>query len=160
MEKAKTVIIESINLNNYIMTKALDSVSDEHFFIRPNENCSPIHFIIGHTTHYRHKICSLLGEDSTYQFADLYAMGKKIGDDSQYPSVTELKQEWQQVTEKLQTLLEKADTAVLAKEIPKKYPIGEQNVLGAIQFSLFHETEHLGQICFIRKFHGYDGAVG
>ncbi len=160
MEQAKKVIIETFNTNNYLITKALEDVSDENFFKRPNETTNPIHFLLGHLTHYRYQIAKIFGHKEEFQHSKLYAMGEKIGKNSQYPSADELKAEWQKITDAMKTYLENADTEILSKETPKKHPIGEQNVIGTLQFLFFHEAYHLGQICIVRRFHGYEGIIG
>ncbi len=160
MEKAKTVIIETMQTNNYLITKALEGLSDDHFFSRPNETTNPIQFLLGHLTHYRYQVCQLLGDDLVYPFADLYAMGKQVQDNSTYPSADEIKAEWEKVSKSLQSLLEKADDSSLAKETPKKNPIGEQNAMGTLQFLMFHEAYHLGQISIVRRYFGYEGTIG
>ena len=159
MEQAKQVIIETFNTNNFLINKALTGLSDEHFSSNPNDNTNPIHFLLGHLTLYRFQACKLLGNEMTYKFADLYKPGNKIQERSKYPSSDEIKSEWNAITEKLKPLLENASSEQLSSEIPNKYPIGQQNVLGALQFLMFHEAYHLGQISLVRKFHGYEGII-
>ena len=160
MDQAKTVIIETLNTNNFVLAKALENISDEHFFERPSDSSNPIHFVLGHITLYRYAACKLLGDETTYKFADLYAMGKQVQDRSVYPSADEIKLEWEVASKKLEALLAKVEIEAFAKETPKKHPIGAQNVMGAYQFIMFHETYHVGQIAILARLFGYDAVIG
>ncbi len=160
MEQAKKVIIETFNTNSYLISKALEGMSDDDFFKQPNQHSNPIHFLLGHLTHYRYQVAKIFGHKDEYQHASLYAMGEKIGELSLYPSADELKADWLKISESLKTYLENADSEILSKETAKKHPIGDQNVMGTLQFLFFHEAYHLGQISLVRKFHGYDGIIG
>ena len=159
MEKSKNVIMQTFNTNNYLIGKALDGLTEEHFSTQPNKSTNPIHFLLGHLTLYRFQGCKLLGEEMTYKFSEFYKPGNPIQERSKYPTTAEIKAEWNMVTERLKTLLESSSLDIFEKEIPSKYPIGEQNVMGAFQFLMFHEAYHLGQISLVRKYFGYEGII-
>ena len=155
MEKSMAVVIETMNTNSFLINKALDGLSEEHFSERPNASTNPIHYLLGHLTLYRFQACKLLSEDNSYKFEEQYKSGIENQDRAKYPTTEEIKAEWNKISEKFKTLIENAAPEQLAAEIPKKYPIGEQNRLGALQFLMYHEAYHIGQISLVRKFFGY-----
>ena len=67
MEQAKKVVIETFNTNSFLISKALEGLSDEDFFARPNESCNPIHFLIGHLTNYRYQGSGMLGGTDKFE---------------------------------------------------------------------------------------------
>ena len=49
---------------------------------------------------------------------------------------------------------------ILTKQPPWTKPGMENSVRGTVTFLAFHESYHLGQLGYLRKFHGLDGAFG
>lgn len=160
MKNLKAVLAKTFQTNSFLLNKAVKDMSEEHITKRPNDNTNPIQFLIGHITLYRYHACKLLGNEMKYKHTEHFQMGAQPKDASNYPSVAEMVAEWNVISKKLDDILESSSEEDLANAFEHKYPIGEQNIGGAMSFIMFHESYHIGQIAYIRKFMGYDTLVG
>ena len=160
MNQLLATTIQTFQTTNYLFNKAVDDMSEADFITRPNDMVNPIQFLMGHLTLYRYHACKLLGDKTDFKYSDLYKMGSQVQDISAYPSVAEIKAEWDSATTKLMALLENVTEAQLKKPNEANYPIGEKNVMGALSFCAFHESYHIGQVGYIRKFLGYETLIG
>lgn len=149
-----------LQTNDFLIQKAFDGVSNEHIAQRPNEKTNSLIFILGHLTNYRCQTCKLLGENMTFPHGDLFNRGTSYDNSVEFPEFPKLLEEWKNVSTRLINAIDNAGDDILLKEIPQKYPFGDQNILGALTFMVYHETYHIGQTALIRKYHGYDQLVG
>ena len=104
------------------------------------------------------KICG--GEDVENPWGKLFARGASVDANISYPEVTQIIELWDGVTAKLMNRLEVLDDEELSKPSPFPVPTGEKSKRGAIAFLNFHETYHIGQMAYLRKWLGYSQLVG
>lgn len=160
MNPVLTTLKQMFKTNNFIMSKGIDDLSDEEILTRPNKDTNSLLYILGHLVTYRYQICKALGVEIEHNYDTLFDYGGKITDNTKFPTVATLKDDWAHITDKLYSAIDNATDEILQKEIPNKQPIGEKNILGAVSFLAFHESYHIGQVAFIRKYLGHDQVVG
>jgi uncharacterized damage-inducible protein DinB len=75
----------------------------------------------------------------------------------EFPSVEEIRSAWKDISGTLSAKLSTLSDADLEKEFERPFPIeGGKTVLGALTFLLEHDSFHLGQIGFLRRFFGLE----
>jgi uncharacterized damage-inducible protein DinB len=86
--------------------------------------------------------------------------GEMLKDSNQYPAVEEIRRAWDDVSAKLLASFAAASADVLAKSAPKGPPSFDGKTSGLVAFLAYHETYHVGQVAFLRKWLGYGQSVG
>jgi uncharacterized damage-inducible protein DinB len=74
--------------------------------------------------------------------------------------VAEIKRAWDEVSEKLSSILGSAPVDHLAEPALSTPPSFDGKVSGNIAFLAFHETYHVGQVSYLRKWLGHGQSVG
>jgi uncharacterized damage-inducible protein DinB len=77
----------------------------------------------------------------------------------QYPGIDELVQAWDEVSGKLATSLASASAETLAEPVSKGITL-DGKISGKIAFLSLHESYHVGQMAYLRKWLGFGQAVG
>ena len=67
---------------------------------------------------------------------------------------------WSQVSDKLSAALRQSSADVLAKEAPAGPPSFDGKTSGTVAFFAFHDTYHVGQVSYLKKWLGYGQSVG
>jgi uncharacterized damage-inducible protein DinB len=80
--------------------------------------------------------------------------------EEEYPSVSDIQKAWSYVSTRLLDRLLNAPTELLVKTAPQGPPSFDGKLSGLVAFLAFHETYHVGQISYLRKWLGYGQSVG
>jgi DinB superfamily len=146
--------------NTDIVNKAIADVDPEHWFKNPGDDSNHLMWIMGHLVVHRGHTLKMLGVDWDNQWASLFARGAERLEDTEYPSAEEMRSAWQEVSTHLANALQQPSAEVLAKDAPKGPPSFDGKLGGTVAFFAFHDTYHVGQISFLRKWLGYGKTVG
>jgi uncharacterized damage-inducible protein DinB len=146
--------------NTDIINKAIADVSPEHWFKKPGDDSNHLMFVLGHLVVHRGRTLNTLGVDWNTPWATLFARGAERVADTEYPSIDEMRAEWNQVSAELSATLPQADADVLTKEAPKGPPSFDGKISGTVAFFAFHDTYHVGQVSYLRKWLGYGQTIG
>lgn len=149
-----------MQLNTSLLDRMLDGISDEEAFTRPDGKANSAHFILGHLTASRYGMAGLLGNTDEPSWRSLFSRGAEIKDKSAYPSFAELKKAWQDVSEKLHDCLTHVRNEELAAPSDLEFPGVDKTIGGSLAFLHFHEAYHLGQLGYLRRLLGLEGAIG
>jgi hypothetical protein len=131
-----------------------DAIGDLHqdqALTRVNGVTNHAAYIALHLLDARCFLVRLLGGECSHGFEAATEGARSVEDIEPYPSVREILDSWDRVTERLMRDLEKADEGVLASGPPFRFPVEDQTVLGAVAFLAHHEGYHLGQLGLIRR---------
>ena len=130
---------------------AVGDLSPEQFLTRVNGTTNHAAYIALHVLDARCYVVRLLGGECSHGFEAATEGARSVGDIEEYPSVEEILDSWDRVSEVLMRQLESADQAALAAEPPFRFPVDDETVLGGVAFLAHHEGYHLGQLGLIRK---------
>ena len=120
-----------------------------------NGEGSSMSFLTGHMLSSRYGILKMLGETKENPYAELFGGSAEAQDGSAYPDVSELKDGWDDLSERfVATLRGLADDQALAPA-PDGFPIQDKTMRGAIMFLAWHESYHVGQLGLMRTEMGY-----
>ena len=151
---------EDYRFNNNFVLNAVKDLAPGDCTERPG-GCNHILWIVGHLLWTRKRILARLGTDWSAPWLDLFARGSKVDDACAYPSFDVLMDAWAEVGGLLSGALENASDETLAKPLtPPAPPTADGKISGLIRFLAWHETYHVGQICYVRGLLGHKGMMG
>ena len=101
-----------------------------------------------------------LGSEWSALWTSLFARGAKLAPPDEYPGIEEIRKAWKDVSEQLSTSLAGVPADALAKPVPEGKPSFDGKIGGVVAFLAFHETYHVGQVSYLRKWLGYGQTVG
>ena len=161
MDQSIATLAPLFRATNDLFHRGLDGVSREDLLRRPHDDSNPLIWIAGHAMTSRSSLTRICGgENVENPWAKIFARGASVDSNVSYPEVSEIVDLWDNVTEKLMNRLELLDDEELTKPAGFPIPTGDNTKRGAIVFLNYHETYHIGQIAYLRKWLGYSQLVG
>lgn len=146
--------------NTDIVNKAIADIEPDHWFKAPGDDSNHLTWVLGHLIVHRGHTLKTLGVDWNNTWAELFARGSERVADAQYPSLEEMRSAWREVSDRLSAALKSPEDGVMAKDAPKGPPSFDGKISGTVAFFAFHDTYHVGQVSFLRKWLGYGKTVG
>ena len=146
--------------NTEIISKAIADVRPEDWYRTPGDDSNHLMWLLGHLVVHRGHVLKILGSQWDSSWAPLFARGAQRVDDSQYPTIEEMRGAWEQISEQLKTTLREPAAEILNAPAPEGPPSFDKKLSGTIAFFAFHDTYHAGQVSFLRKWLGYGQTVG
>jgi uncharacterized damage-inducible protein DinB len=141
-----------------LVNKATAGIPPELWLRRPGDDSNHLMWVMGHLVWARGLILKTLGSDISIHWAPQFARGAKCEDGQQYPKVEEICSAWTDVSERLAKCLAQVPAEVLEK--PHDKPTFDGKVGGFVAFLAFHESYHVGQVSYLRKWLGHGQVVG
>jgi uncharacterized damage-inducible protein DinB len=146
-------------INEALISRAMDGVSDAQLWMRPSQHNNPILWLFGHLVRSRARLLSAIGEPFDTGWGEAFARGSTVEDRADYPSRDQIAEMMRAVSPRLYSKLETLTDAELAQ--PAKGPVPSINTLADLAtFLTMHESYHVGQLSYIRKGLGLPGLVG
>ena len=156
--------ISSVSLlfhtNDQLFHRALEGIKPDDLLRRPHDGSNPLIWIAGHAATSRSSLTKIVGESVDDPWSELFKRGASIDANVSYPEIQEIISLWDAVTEKLMHRLQGLTDDELAQAPPFPVPTGDNTRRGAIVFLNYHETYHIGQMAYLRKWLGYSQLVG
>ena len=146
--------------NTDIVNKAIAEVSAKDWFRQPGGDSNHLMWVTGHIIWSRGNVLRALNAEWTLPWPALFERGVSLTDQTKYPSVDEVRSAWHEVSAKLGSSLAAAPADFLAKSAPQGPPSLDGKISGLVAFLGYHETYHVGQISYLRKWLGYGQSVG
>jgi uncharacterized damage-inducible protein DinB len=116
-------------------------------------------WIAGHLVVHRALVPKMLGEEWSAPWEALFIRGTKLAAPEQYPEVKEITRAWDEVSGKLSSALASASEEALAQPASKGITL-DGKISGKIAFLSLHESYHIGQMAYLRKWLGHGQTVG
>lgn len=155
-----SMITNTLKSNTQLFKQSTTGIPPEKWLARPGGESNHLLWIAGHVVVHRALIPKLLGREWSAPWEKLFARGTPLAAAEQLPSVDEVQRAWTEVTELLKASLAGAPAEVVAQPVTKPFPSLDGTVAGSIAFLSFHETYHLGQMSYLRKWLGYGQVAG
>jgi uncharacterized damage-inducible protein DinB len=153
-----TFIDGMFKTNTDLVKKATEEIRPDEWFLRPGDVSNHLMWIAGHLVVSRGGVLKALGSEWSTPWSSLFVRGAKPAPQDQYPGVEEIRKAWIEVSDKLSASLASVPADLLAK--PHDKPTFDGKVGGYVAFLAFHETYHVGQVSYLRKWLGYGQIVG
>ena len=142
-----------LNLNTRLFDNTLEGITEEHWNARMSGHNNPLKWIAAHVVSSRYLFLTLLGKPTQSPYQELFANQRPYDTKDVYPSLGEVKKEWETVSALLKTALVSPSSEALGKSPPFPLPIEEQTNFGALAFFVQHESYEIGQLGFLKKYH-------
>lgn len=142
----------TLDLNTRLFESALAGVDDTVATTRPNDHTNHMAFIACHLLDARHYLAEYTALVTDKPFKDILEGAKGIEDIPEFPALAGIRAAWKEISEKLAQHLLGLDDDELAKESSPSFPIGDPTILGGIAFLLEHESHHIGQLAYLRRY--------
>jgi uncharacterized damage-inducible protein DinB len=155
-----SIVANTLKSNTQIFEKSTQGIPAEKWLAKPSDDSNHLLWIVGHVVVHRALIPKLLGREWSAPWEKLFVRGAKSAAPELLPSVDEIKRAWAEVAELLTASLAVATAEVVAQPKKEKMPSFDDTLGGSIAFLSFHETYHLGQMSYLRKWLGYGQVLG
>lgn len=160
MDQAISTVVPLFRATDKLFHDALAGVERTDLLRRPHDNSNPMIWVAGHAMTSRAALTRIAGERIENPWSDMFARGATVDDNVSYPEVSEIVSLWDNVTQKLMPRLAELTDEELSQPSPFPIPTGDKTKRGAIIFLNYHETYHIGQLAYLRKWLGYSQLVG
>ena len=140
------------NMNDRLFNSALEGISEEQSKERITGHVNPVNWIASHTVWARYNTLMFLGKPADNPYNGLFENFKAYDSSLNYPSLSEIKNEWKKVSALLNDALGSVSEEHLAGDSPLKSPIGDFTNGGTIAFLAQHESYDIGQLGLLKKF--------
>jgi hypothetical protein len=159
MHESVVTVAQLYGVSGTLYERGLDGVSREDLRRRPAEGTNPLLWIAGHLASVRISVCGLLGAPREVPWGKTFFRGSVV-DTAGLPEIGGILETWREVTPVLHRRLEEVTAAELAAPSPRKFPIADDTIRGAVSFLAWHEAYHVGQMSFLRRWLGLSGLAG
>jgi hypothetical protein len=153
-------IAQIYGVNTVLYERALEGLDAEALRRRPSANTNPPLWIAGHLASVRFGIAAMLGHQRENPLGRTFIRGSVVQDVEALPDLQAVRRAWSEGSALLRQGLEEATEVVLAQPSPRKFPIEDASVRGAVTFLSWHEGYHLGQMSLLRRWNGLSGPAG
>lgn len=141
-----------LNLNTLLFNNTLAGVTEEQSEERLSGHNNSFKWIATHTVWARYNLLAFLGKPAANPYQGLFENFKAFDASDKYPSVEEIKKEWQKISDLLKDAVSSVSEEHLAANAPIKNPIGDFTNGGTIAFLVEHESYDIGQLGFLKKY--------
>lgn len=140
------------NLNTRLFNNTLAGVTEEQSAERVSDHSNSFKWVATHTVWARFNMLMFLGKPTANPYPGLFENFKPFDAADKYPSLDEIKKEWQKGSELLNEALKAVSEEHLAADSPLKSPIGDNTMGGTLAFLAQHESYDIGQLGFLKKY--------
>jgi uncharacterized damage-inducible protein DinB len=141
-----------LKFNDDVLMMSLTDMTDDVARRRLRDGGPSVAWNIGHMLHHRNQIAAAIACPGPGFDVTQYANSPTDGRD--YPMLREFQTTWNEFSARLVTSLNELSAEELAAPSPIRLPHGEQTLLEALGFVVWHESLHLGQVAMLRSHHG------
>lgn len=140
------------NLNTRLFNNTLSGISDEQSEERISGHNNSFKWIATHTVWARYNLLMFLGKPATNPYQHLNENFKAYDPADKYPSIDEIKNEWNKVSGLLKDALGSVSEEQLSADSPLKNPLGDFTNAGTLAFLAQHESYDIGQLGLLKKY--------
>src|SRR6478672_8514256 len=147
-------------LNNNLIARSLDGLSDEEIWRQLSGSGNPIAWILGHLTEARAGLLSEMGASFDYGWNRAFRRGSMLSDRGGYPSRDGIEGAWHATHAAMRDAFSSLTPDRLNAPVTRRPVPLVETLADLIGFCGFHESYHVGQIGFIRKQLGHSSIAG
>lgn len=153
MDPRVVALADILRLNTKLFRNCLDGLTDEQAVVRPSATTNSAAFIAGHVADARFFLLKVLGDERSSPLAPYLENARGIDDVARCPPLAETRAAWTAASHAIRDRLEVLTAADLDAGVSMRFP-GQQTVLGILTFLVQHDSYHVGQLAFLRKYAG------
>ena len=153
MTNTVKLIISQFHLQTRLFKNVTDGITDGQSTRQMFPGANHPAWLTGHIVSSRFLFANLLGLKESEPFPALFQNGKGMDTEAKYPSMQNLKKDWESISEKIASALQNISDEALSAKLPNPVPSGNE-VGDFVAFILHHEAYTIGQIGIYRRFLG------
>jgi len=146
-------------INNSMVHRGLDGLSDDQVWQQLNGQGNPIAWIVGHLTETRGQMLGLLGAPWDAGWSGMFKRGSALYDRFAYPTRADLEARFKETHARMRDAFAMLTAERLAAAAPVSFA-GARTLAELLAFFAFHEAYHLGQVGYIRRHLGHSSLAG
>ncbi len=154
MQATVAPLADLFRLNTKLFRNTLAGLDEVDLTARPNEHTNSAAFIGGHLVETRAWMGRYLGLETPAPFGGVLEHAASLEQLADLPKLTEIRREWDQLSDAVSGRLETLTERELAGPGTQKFPGVAPTLLGGTAFLLQHESYHIGQLAYVRKYLG------
>ncbi len=158
MESSLHPANQLLHVNHNLFLKAASDLTPEQWFEAP-EGTNPLIWLAGHLVHARHGLVQTAGASTDRPWQEIFGRYSKILPPESYPPPAEILESWNRATDLLKSRLKQLTEEELQLEVPTHVPLKVKTRLAVITFLAWHESYHIGQMAYVRKYLGLGGLI-
>jgi hypothetical protein len=140
------------NLNTRLFNNTLAGVTEQQSAERISGHSNSFKWIATHTVWARYNMLMFLGKPVQNPYPGLFDNFKAYDPADKYPSLEEIKKEWERASGLLKDAFVSASEEHLLADSPLKSPIGDFTNAGTLAFLVQHESYDIGQLALLKKY--------
>jgi len=148
-------IVVLYDMHTGFFAKAIQGISDEDAQNRLNTKANHIAWLTGSLVHQRYTLAKELGIEQETITEELFKDNKGIQDGVTYPTLADLKKEWDHLTPEVRKALQDTTDEQLDKQIDMEGMT--MSVYDLIVFTIYREASIIGQVALWRRLLGHKG---
>jgi uncharacterized damage-inducible protein DinB len=145
-------LIDTLKLNDDVLNVAMTELTDQLAYQRLRDGGPSIAWNLGHMLHHRNQIAAAVSCQGPTVDLKRYETAATDGHD--YPPVQQVHLAWGEFSARFTAALSRLSPDDLNAPSPIRLPHGEQTLLDALRFVVWHEGLHVGQVAMLRAHHG------
>ncbi len=142
------------SLNTKLFRNALAELDEVDATARPNGHSNNVSFIAGHLVETRAWMARYLGAETAAPFGGVLEHATSIDHIPELPKLADVRLAWDEVSRTVAGRLSTLSDTELGAPSVQQFPGVANTVLGGIAFLVQHESYHVGQLAFLRKYLG------
>ena len=154
MQSSLEPLASIFDLNTQLFRNCLAEVDEERAALRPGDRSNSLAFIAAHLVETRVWMGGYLDLTLPAEFEGRLAYATSIDDIEVLPTGAEIRDAWDRVTKPLGARMASLTEPELSAPSPQKFPGVPPTVLGGVAFLIQHESYHIGQMAYLRKYLG------
>lgn len=143
-----------VDLNTRLFLNSIDGLDDAHAAMRPNQHTNSVAFIAGHLVETRAWMGRYVGADTPAPFGGVLEHATSFDAVGVFPALAEIRRAWQATSDRVWARLQTMRVADLGAASSQRFPGVPATILGGIAFLVQHESYHVGQLAYLRKYLG------
>ncbi len=149
-----------LKINAYLYRGALEGLSQEKLHRLPSDHSNPMIWVAGHILNSRVNLARYLGAEAHCLWSELFKRSSRLQPASAYPALDELLECWKTTNSALKARFRELTPEELSGPSPSQRSVEVDTLGSGISFLIWHESYHIGQMGYLRKWLGYEGLAG
>jgi len=142
-----------VQLNTRLFRNCLADVPEDIAARCVAKGTNTILFVAVHLFDARIFMADTAGTVIAHPYPEI-AAAQRAQDIPAYPSLGDLVTQWTHVSTALVSCLELLSDEQLRAPSPRRFPVVDKSLLGALSFLIQHESYHIGQLSLLRRING------
>ncbi len=147
-------LLEIAKMNNGLFLNCLADVDETLALQRPTDKTNNINFIACHLLDARFYWVRYWGQPVTNPLQNYFDQINSIEQMQKFPRLEQIKTEWQKISVIFLEQLTKLTDDFLLGKAKTPFFNKDETELYILSFTLEHESYHIGQLAFLRKYFG------